>query len=325
MSVTNRIQCYSFESFDLFTAIQNGVITLSTDGHIVILDYDVDNLGVSSIIDVPNDPTEAVSHGILHYNTQNGKIYFCDGIQFLLVGVVLPCEGVNVKTRNITYPPTDAVEGDQYLVSGFPDAIWASQKYQIAQYVNAGWEFSVPELNQIVGVEDEFADYTFNGYSWVKQTSTVWIQAIGLQLQDNGTVIPVLFSANIPGPVYSITSGSAGITNSVARSDHSHSLGIHPHADGSSGGQVAHNVLAGITPNDHHHQIHTGLDHTGIIGIWAQIDFTGSSLADIQNKSHTLLTDIGENTHTEIDSFMVTHDHDGVNSAEIAVIDGGSF
>lgn len=37
---------------------------------------------------------------------------------------------------------------------------------------------------------------------------------------------------------------------------------------------------------------------------WAQIDKTVSSLADIATKSHTLLTDIGTNTHAQIDTHL---------------------
>ena len=39
---------------------------------------------------------------------------------------------------------------------------------------------------------------------------------------------------------------------------------------------------------------------------WAQINKATSSIADITTKSHTLLTDIGVNTHTQIDTFINT-------------------
>ena len=38
---------------------------------------------------------------------------------------------------------------------------------------------------------------------------------------------------------------------------------------------------------------------------WAQINKTTSSLADITTKSHTLLTDIGTNTHAQIDASLL--------------------
>ena len=41
---------------------------------------------------------------------------------------------------------------------------------------------------------------------------------------------------------------------------------------------------------------------------WASVDKTGSDLADLVTKSHLDLTDIGTNTHDEIDAFMLIQD-----------------
>lgn len=49
-------------------------------------------------------------------------------------------------------------------------------------------------------------------------------------------------------------------------------------------------------------QVHGISRHTGTIGTWANIDKTISSIADITAKSHTSLTDIGSNTHAQIDT-----------------------
>lgn len=38
---------------------------------------------------------------------------------------------------------------------------------------------------------------------------------------------------------------------------------------------------------------------------WAQVVETGSSVANIEQNSHTLLSDIGSNTHEEIDDFIL--------------------
>jgi hypothetical protein len=40
---------------------------------------------------------------------------------------------------------------------------------------------------------------------------------------------------------------------------------------------------------------------------WAAVDKTGSSIADLATKSHTNLTDIGTNTHAQIDSFIAAN------------------
>jgi hypothetical protein len=40
---------------------------------------------------------------------------------------------------------------------------------------------------------------------------------------------------------------------------------------------------------------------------WASVNKTGSNLSDLANRSHTSLTDIGSNTHAQIDAFMAAH------------------
>ncbi|MEM7819930.1 MAG: hypothetical protein QXD48_03830, partial [Candidatus Aenigmatarchaeota archaeon] len=67
--------------------------------------------------------------------------------------------------------------------------------------------------------------------------------------------------------------------------------------------------LKGITleeVRDHNPNPHDYNYHIGIIGNWAQIDKTTSSIADITNRSHSLLTNIGEHTHAEIDDHIDT-------------------
>ena len=327
MSITNRVQCYAFEGFDLYAAINLGKITFSTDRHLVFLDYDVDTMGVSSIVEASLDPTGDPSHGILHYNTNNGKIYFADGDEFHHIGTVLGRDGVNVISRGLISAPDSSTGGDQFIVSGTPDTLWSQHKHHIAYYTGSSWEFSVPEVDQVCGVENEFCDYKFNGYAWVKQYDSEWVSAIapeGYILVDDGEPIPVEFGQD-PGVVSSTLSGTPGVAILVSRSDHSHDLGPHSHSGSTNGGVISHSALSSIGANDHHYQVHSGLDHTGIIGTWAQINLAGSSLADIQSRSHSLLTDIGLNTHSQIDYYLSNHDHNGTNSKEVSAVDGGFF
>lgn len=58
-------------------------------------------------------------------------------------------------------------------------------------------------------------------------------------------------------------------------------------------------------PMDHKHP---ATDISGIV--WDDIDFTVSDLADLTTKSHTSLSDIGTNTHGDIDLFMSGHTHE---------------
>ena len=55
---------------------------------------------------------------------------------------------------------------------------------------------------------------------------------------------------------------------------------------------------------------------------WDQIDKTVSSLADLTTRSHTLLTDVGTNTHAQIDTHLVsTANPHGVTLAQVGVTD----
>lgn len=56
----------------------------------------------------------------------------------------------------------------------------------------------------------------------------------------------------------------------------------------------------GVTNGDSHD--HSGGDGAAIT--WANVDKTTSSIADITTKSHTALSDIGTNTHAQIDTHI---------------------
>lgn len=51
-------------------------------------------------------------------------------------------------------------------------------------------------------------------------------------------------------------------------------------------------------------QAHGSTKHTGTIGTWAQIDKTTSNISEIATRSHTSLSDIGSNTHAQLDTHL---------------------
>lgn len=51
------------------------------------------------------------------------------------------------------------------------------------------------------------------------------------------------------------------------------------------------------------YEVYKRLEQAGLLD-WDALNFSGSSLSDIANRSHTLLTDIGTNTHANIDSHI---------------------
>ena len=61
----------------------------------------------------------------------------------------------------------------------------------------------------------------------------------------------------------------------------------------------------------------------GLTWTWAQVDKTGSSIADLANHSHTALTDIGVNTHATLDAHLVniSNPH-SVTKAQVLAAEG---
>jgi hypothetical protein len=228
----------------------------------------------------------------------------------------------NVKDKDLSIPPASPITGDRYIIAANPAGAWLNHATHIAQYGTSSWVFTVPVGGYCLTVTDENADYIFNGTSWVVKSSSTphnslarlnegdylhltatqfgelvtnrneTVQdivggmisgntesAIAVDYQDtDGTLdFSVIFGGE-PGAVSSSSSGQAGVAASASRSDHNHDLSAHAHSGATDGGRVT----------------------------WGNLDKTVSSIADITTKSHTVLTDIGSNTHAAIDSFIAT-------------------
>ena len=56
--------------------------------------------------------------------------------------------------------------------------------------------------------------------------------------------------------------------------------------------------------------------------LWADLDLSVSDIADLANKSHTSLTDIGVNSHPDIDTFMASGPLPSHTHAETDIVDG---
>ena len=109
-------------------------------------------------------------------------------------------------------------------------------------------------------------------------------------------------------PKFDGTTGKV-IQNSGVTIDDSNNISTSGTIDGrdiSADGTKLDSIESGAQVND----VNTVFGRTGTVTsqsndyTWAQIDKTTSDIADISNKSHTSLTDVGTNSHAQIDSHI---------------------
>ena len=155
MSLTTRIKIIPNDVFDLQAAISEGQISITTDKHLALLSYDVPRLAGMSVIEVEANPV-TVANNTIYHNTTIGQIYFGNNNQLINIGTMLRRSGVNVIAR-VTSLPASPVEGDPYIIGR-----------RIAEFTGGEWSFTFPVMNQVVGVENEYSDYSWNGKAWIK-------------------------------------------------------------------------------------------------------------------------------------------------------------
>lgn len=72
-----------------------------------------------------------------------------------------------VIDKDLSAPPASPVVGDTYLVAATATGDWATHDDDIAVYYADGWAFYTPVRGWRVFVDDESADYRFDGSGWV--------------------------------------------------------------------------------------------------------------------------------------------------------------
>lgn len=89
----------------------------------------------------------------------------------------------HVKDKDLTTPPASPVNGDMYIVAASPTGAWVGQAGKLAYYYvipangsngatgTSGWQFFTPRKGWRTHVEDENADYQYNGSAWVIASS----------------------------------------------------------------------------------------------------------------------------------------------------------
>ena len=79
----------------------------------------------------------------------------------------------SVKSLNLTAPPSSPTTGDRYIVAPSATGAWSGHDNEIAQYGTNAWQFIAVNSGTATWVENNDADYVFNGTSWIKFGSTI--------------------------------------------------------------------------------------------------------------------------------------------------------
>lgn len=74
----------------------------------------------------------------------------------------------SVKDKDLSIPPTSPAVKDRYIVGPASTGLWAGKAEQIAEWHGTEWAFTVPTEGMYTFVEDENAQYTFDGLDWIK-------------------------------------------------------------------------------------------------------------------------------------------------------------
>lgn len=72
-----------------------------------------------------------------------------------------------VKDKDLATPPVSPATGGTYIVAASPTGAWSSHATHITVWDGSAWIFYTPIKGWRFYVDDEDADYRFNGTAWV--------------------------------------------------------------------------------------------------------------------------------------------------------------
>ena len=198
-----------------------------------------------------------------------------------------------VATQGLNAAPTTGLElGARYIVAFGVLATdpWYGHVDDIAELVEDSpytWEFVIPENGYCCLVIDENLEYIYTGSDWVSRPSATLHNALASKQGGNAE----------DDEYYHLTQDEVGYLPTTDEKD----------ALAGTGTPAADNVFVTEDALD----IDSGHDHDGENSkqaAWGSLDFTTSDIADLTTKSHTSLSDIGDITHDDIDSYLPSSD-----------------
>lgn len=87
----------------------------------------------------------------------------------------------SVASRSLTNPPTGVALGSRYIVPLYATGAWSGHTHKIAVRQGVGWQFVITVPGMSAWVDDERAEFIFDGNAWTK---------IGTQGSGDGTTQP---------------------------------------------------------------------------------------------------------------------------------------
>lgn len=121
----------------------------------------------------------------------------------------------HVKDKDLATPPGSPADGDCYIVGAAATGAWSTHSGKIARWssVASAWEFYTPKEGWRLWVEDEDADYVYNGSAWafVRGAGTTANRPAGTKLTG-----AVYFDTTLGKPVWWSGSGWVDATGTAA-------------------------------------------------------------------------------------------------------------
>jgi len=71
------------------------------------------------------------------------------------------------KDKDQATPPGSPTTGDTYIVAASPTGAWSGHATAVTVWDGTAWVFYAPSKGWRIYVDDEDADYRFDGASWV--------------------------------------------------------------------------------------------------------------------------------------------------------------
>lgn len=126
---------------------------------------------------------------------------------------------MRLRSRSLTTPPATVVEGECFGVPSGAVNDWDGHAGEIAQYVNGGWAFFVPQTGWRAFVEDRGTVDLFDGADWRAGGLTVTPGGGGLQVVSAEADVTVTAGASVSAglsfPARSLVLGVTGRVTST--------------------------------------------------------------------------------------------------------------